>query len=199
MNKQNVLTEEMLPMLQQQIARGDQRAFRQLFDHYATKLNRFAFSILKNKDAATEIVDEVFVRIWKQRETVTGINYLTTYLYTATKNTALNYLSRKANEQVNEPFDFINIELMEEECPDQQMVTAEIYKKIRSAIEELPPRCKMIFKLVREDGLRYKQVADILNISENTVDAQMVIAIKKISSKVKGHFDFYPNMAAKKI
>lgn len=188
----------MLPSLQQQIAMGDQRAFRQLFDHYAQKLTRFAFSIVKNNEAAVEIIDEVFIRIWKQRENVPAITHLTTYLYTATKNTALNYLSRKANEQINEPFDFINIQLQEEECPDQQMVTAEIFKNIRAAIEELPPRCKMIFKLVREDGLRYQQVADILNISINTVDAQMVIAVKKISEKVKVHFDFFPKMATKK-
>jgi len=192
------LTEEMLPSVQQQIALGDQRAFRQLFDHYAQKLNRFAFSIVKNKDAATEIIDEVFIKIWKQKENVPAITHLTTYLYTATKNTSLNYLSRKAKEQISEPFDFINIELQEEDCPDQQMVTAEIFQNIRAAIEKLPPRCKMIFKLVREDGLRYQQVADILNISINTVDAQMVIAVKKISEKVKVHFDFFPNMAAKK-
>lgn len=198
MNKLNDLTEEMLPQLQQQVALGDQRAFRQLFDHYAQRLNRFAFSIVKNKEAATEIIDEVFVRVWKQKETVTAISHLTTYLYTATKNTALNYLSRKANEQINEPFDFINIQLQDESCPDQQMVTDEIFRNIRAAIDELPPRCKMIFKLVREDGLRYKQVAEILNVSVNTVDAQMVIAVKKISEKVKGHFDFFPNMATKK-
>lgn len=198
MNKPPELDEQMQKHLQQQIALGDQRAFRQLFDHYADKLSRFALAIVKNKEAATEVVDEIFVKIWKQKANVTSIEHLTTYLYTATKNASLNYLSRKANEQITEPFDFINIELQQEQYPDQQMITAEILKKINEAVNELPPRCKMVFKLVREDGLKYKEVADILNITVNTVDAQMVNAVKKISEKVRGHFDFFPRMAAKK-
>ncbi|MBO9660297.1 MAG: RNA polymerase sigma-70 factor, partial [Chitinophagaceae bacterium] len=76
------MTDQALHLLQKQIAVGDQRAFRQLFDFYAERLTRFAYSILKNKDAATEIVDEVFVKVWKNKETITEIEHLTTYLYT---------------------------------------------------------------------------------------------------------------------
>lgn len=187
-----------LAKLQEQIARGDQRAFRQLFDYYSEKLSRFAFGIVKNKEAATEVVDEIFVKIWKQRASIQSITHLGIYLYRATKNAALNYLSKKANEQVTEPFDFINIELQEEESPDQQLIAAEILQKIRDAVNELPPRCKMIFKLVREDGLKYREVAEILNITVNTVDTQMLIAVKKIGEKVQGHFDFFPRTAVKK-
>lgn len=192
------IDEKSLQSLQAQIAVGDQQAFRQLFDHFSTRLSQFALSIVRNKDAAIEIVDEVFVKVWKQRMHVTAISHLKTYLYTAIKNASLNYLSRKANEQVTEPFDYINIQLNEEDYPDQQMITSEIFRHIRAAIDDLPPRCKMIFKLVREDGLKYKEVAEILNISINTVDAQMVIAVKKISEKVKAHFEFFPSMTAKK-
>ena len=198
MNNTDVLNDQARQLIKEQIAVGDQKAFRQLFDQYAEKLTRFAFAIVKNKEAATEVVDEIFVKIWKQRVNFPSIEHLRTYLYTATKNASLNYLSRKANEQITEPFDFINIELQEEQYPDQQMITTEILKKIHDAVNELPPRCKMIFKLVREDGLKYKEVADILNITVNTVDAQMVIAVKKISGKVRGHFDFFPRMATNK-
>jgi RNA polymerase sigma-70 factor (ECF subfamily) len=198
MNNGSALERQNLHYLQEQIALGDQKAFRQLFDAYAEKLSRFALAIVKNKDAATEVVDEIFVKIWKQRANVPSIDNMRTYLYTATKNASLNYLARKANEQVTEPFDFINIELQEDEFPDQQMITAEMMKRIHDAVNELPPRCKMIFKLVREDGLKYKEVADILNIKVNTVDAQMVIAVRKISERVKAHFDFFPRPALKK-
>lgn len=198
MKELSAITENEIYGLQEKIALGDERAFRQLFDHFSEKLFRFAFAIIKTKDGATEVVDEVFVKIWKQRTTIAGIGFLKTYLYTSVKNASLNYLSRKANEQITESFDFINIQLQEEQCPAQQMITADILKKIQEAVNELPPRCKIIFKLVREDGLKYKEVADILNISVNTVDAQMVIAVKKISEKVKGHFEFFPGIAAKK-
>lgn len=184
--------EGFLAGLQEKIARDDQHAFRQVFNHFAGKLTLFAYAIVKNKEAATEIVDEVFVRIWRQRAELPQIQFLKTYLYTATKNSSLNYLSRKAHEQQLEPFDFINIQLQPAEEPDQQLITAEIMARIQSAVEELPPRCKMIFKLVREDGLKYREVAEILHLSVNTVDAQMVIAVRKISEKVRAHFEFFP-------
>ncbi|RYY52721.1 MAG: sigma-70 family RNA polymerase sigma factor, partial [Chitinophagaceae bacterium] len=64
--------------------------------------------------------------------------------------------------------------------PYELMITTEMMKKMQDAIDGLPPRCKMIFKLVREDGLRYREVSEVLNISINTIDAQMAIAVKRI-------------------
>jgi RNA polymerase sigma-70 factor (ECF subfamily) len=72
------------------------------------------------------------------------------------------------------------------------MITAEMYRNICNAVESLPPRCKMIFKLIREDGLRYKEVSEILNISVNTIDAQMAIAVKRIAQAVQKDFDRFP-------
>jgi RNA polymerase sigma factor (sigma-70 family) len=65
------------------------------------------------------------------------------------------------------------------------MITVEMMTRMREAIESLPPRCKLIFKLVREDGLKYKEVAEILNISVNTIDVQMAIAVKKICTSLQ--------------
>lgn len=181
-----------------QIASGDELAFRKAFNAFAERLTGFAYSITKNKEAAIEILDEVFVKIWKNKQRLAEIENLTTYLYTATKNTSLNYLSQKASYYKTQPFDFINIELREDDRPDQQLISAEIFAKIRHAVETLPPKCKMIFKLVREDGLKYKEVAEILNISENTVDAQMVIAVKRIAQHVGKLFDNFPARFQKK-
>ena len=192
MSHTGIFDDHLLQGLKERIAESDQRAFRILFDNFSPRLTEFAFSMLKTNDSATEIVDEVFVRIWQHRQQIVSIQNLKVYLYTATKNSALNYISKKAKEQVIEPFDFINIQLKDNESPEQQMITSELFKKIRLAVDELPPRCKMIFKLVREDGLKYKEVAEILNLSVNTVDAQMVIAVKRISEKLKTDFDWSP-------
>jgi len=193
------ISDELLLFVKKQIAGGSQKAFKELYDCYSIKLVHFAFAIVKQRDAALEIVDEVFIKIWKHKEHFNEVSNIRVYLYTSVKNTALNFLSRKAKEQQTEPFDFINIQLNEDSSPEQRMITSEIYQKIKTAINDLPARCKMIFKLVREDGLKYKEVAAILNISENTVDAQMVIAVHRISEAVKGQFDFFPSRANKKI
>lgn len=191
-------TNEDLPIDLQLIADGDQQAFRRLFQYYSARLNQFAYSMIKTKEAAAEIVDDVFIRFWKQREKATAISNIRVYLYVAVKNGALNYLSSKAQRQIIEPFNHFDIELAGDQAPDQKIISAELQARITAAVESLPPRCKMIFKLVREDGLRYKDVAEILNLTVNTVDAQMVIAVKRISERVQAHFTAFPKKTVKK-
>ena len=199
MNAELKINDESLRAISLKIADGDQQSFRILFHHFAGRLTVFAQSMLGTKEAATEVVDDVWVRIWKNRITLPQIENLRVYLYTATKNTALNYLSRKATSMVAEPFNDINVQLRDEHCPEQQMITKEIFSKIHAAVQDLPPRAKIIFKLVREDGLKYREVAEILKISANTVDAQMVIAVKKIKEAVGSNFSFRSRQILKKM
>lgn len=190
----NVFTEKWKHL----IAVGNEDAFRQMFNAYAARLTAFAYSITKNREASVEIMDEVFVKIWKQKEQLVQVTNITTYLYTAIKNTALNFLSHKSREPHLYAFDFINVELREEERPDQQLISSEIFSKIKKAVDELPPKCKIIFKLVREDGLKYKEAAEVLGVSEKTIDAQMVIAVKRIGEAVGRYFDYFPARFQKK-
>ena len=199
MRTDNTINDYSLKAIACKIAAGDQQAFRLFFNHFAARLTAFAHAMLNSKEAATEVADDVLVKIWKNREKLPEIENLRVYVYTATKNTALNYLSRRAREVITEPFDHISIQLRDEYCPEQQMMTKEIFKKIHEAVDKLPPRCKMIFKLVREDGLKYKEVAEILKISVKTVDAQMVIAVTKISGTVGGYFSGFSKRTVKKI
>lgn len=181
-----------LPLLQK-VAQGDQLAFRELYTLFYKRLFHFAYALVKSREAAEEVVEDVFIRFWNQGAEISQINNLRIYLYTATKNTALNYLAKKARESIVEPFDDIDIALAESAIsPEQIMISAETYQHIRKAVESLPPRCKMIFKLVREDGLKYKEVAEVLNISINTIDAQIAIAVKRIADAVRKDFEKFP-------
>ncbi|MBL7741906.1 MAG: RNA polymerase sigma-70 factor [Chitinophagaceae bacterium] len=184
--------------LQGFVSQGDEGAFREIFDLYFTCLSQFAFSLVKSKEAATDVVDEVFIRLWNNRSNITAIQNLKVYLYQAVKNSSLNYLSRRAHLHIYEPFDDISIQLKDDHNPERLMITTEILQRIRESVDTLPPRCKMIFKLVREDGLSYKEVAEVLNLSVKTVDAQMVIAVGRIREMVKGHLDMSPRKAPQK-
>jgi RNA polymerase sigma-70 factor (ECF subfamily) len=189
MEEEQPFSEEYLPELLLQISEGHQAAFRKLYVLFYKRLFHFAFAIVKTRELAEEIVEDVFVRLWQKNGEARSIRNLRVYLYTATKNTALNYLSKKAKESITEPFDHIHIGLNGSAVtPEEILITAEMYKKILTAVEALPPRCKMIFKLVREDGLRYKEIAEILNISVNTIDAQMAIAVKRIAAALQAEF-----------
>jgi len=167
--------------LQSRIALDDEAAFTQLYQSFGKKLLHFAQSLVRSKELAEELVEDVFVKLWANRKQAPDIDNITVYLYVAVKNRSLNSLSQKARELVSAPFDFLDTTLDKfVPNPYDLLVTAEMMERMRHAVDDLPPRCKMIFKLVREDGLKYKEVAEILNISVNTIDAQMAIAVKKI-------------------
>lgn len=163
---------------------GDQHAFGQMYVAYMPLLLKFAHSIIKNQELAEEIVSDVFIKIWQNRNEIGKIENFKLYLYISTKNTALNYLSRHFRKEV------ISLEEMSLHIsigpynPEQLLITAEAVKKINHEIQKLPARCKLIFKLVKEDGLRYNDIAELLNISVKTIDSQMAIALKRISSAI---------------
>lgn len=170
-----------LKELQARIARNDQAAFTQLYLHFGKRLIHFAASLLRSKETAEEITEDVFVKLWANRATINDIDNITVYLYVAVKNMSLSTLSRQARQLVLAPFDFLDTPVDGWAVdPYDLMITSEMMERMHQAVEALPPRCKMIFKLIREDGLKYKEVAEILNISVNTIDVQMAIAVKKI-------------------
>lgn len=163
------------------IAEGDETAFAQLYLHFGKKLVQFAVSLIRSRQIAEELVEDVFVNLWANRAGILQIDNLTVYIYVAVKNKGLNMLSHKARELVTAPFDDLDVAVDEFAAdPYDLMITAEMMARMQQAIETLPPRCKIIFKLIRENGLKYKEVAEILNISVNTIDVQMAIAVKKI-------------------
>ena len=170
-----------LTELQRRVADGDEAAFTQLYLHFGRKLILFGISLIRSKEMAEELVEDVFVKLWTNQKKITEIENITVYLYVAVKNRALNALSQKAKELIATPFDYLDTTIDELSAdPYDLMITSEMMDRMHQVIATLPPRCKMIFKLIREDGLKYKEVAEILNISVNTIDAQMAIAVKRI-------------------
>jgi RNA polymerase sigma-70 factor (family 1) len=171
--------------LQERIARyDDQFAYKELFVAFYNPLLLFALSFVKSKEQAEEIVSDVFISIWEKRKRIDSINNLKVYLFVATKNTALNYLSRQ-NKTVITDIDDVAVELRSIYFdPEQLLITAEMISRIKEAINQLPPKCRIIFKLVKEDELKYREVAEILDISIKTVENQVSIALKKIGSAI---------------
>lgn len=172
--------------IQSGIAQGDEIKLAELYKLFHKRLQHFSRLIIRNDQIAEEVVDDVFVKLWARRHKIHEIDNLTVYLYIAVKNQSLNALSKKAQELITESFNYLDIDIEEAVgSPDELMITSEMMHRMQAAIDALPPRCKMIFKLIREDGLRYKEVAQILNISVNTIDVQMAIAVKRICSALQ--------------
>ena len=169
-------------LLGQVVLEKDQKAYKELFIGLHENLHRFALSILKSKEDTEEVVSDFFITLWQKRDSLLEIENLRLYFFVSIKNLSINKLSqrKKYNTVFNEEYlvhfksPFFN--------PAELMLSREAVGKILNAINELPPRCKLIFRLIREDALKYSDVATLLNISIKTVEAQMAIAVKRIGN-----------------
>lgn len=158
----------------------DQSAYKELFLMMHGRLSSFATSILKSKYDAEEVVSDVFMRIWEKRVQLAQVESPLFYLFTAVKNQSINRLnSDKKNRQLSPEHWMVQLNSVYFN-PEKLMMTAEMLKYINNTINTLPPKCRMVFKLIKEDGLRYKEVAELLGISVKTVEAQMAIALRRI-------------------
>jgi RNA polymerase sigma-70 factor (family 1) len=175
-----------LSELQHRIAAfDDQHAYKELFQRFQPRLMQFVYSIVHSRELAEEVVSDVFIRIWEKRKTLDHIHNLKLYLYVAAKNLAINCLRKQDKFQAMElgklKVDIASFDLN----PYQQVISGESLRRIHEAIQALPPKCKMIFKLVKEDGLRQKEVAELLHISARTVENQLAVATKKIGKSLQ--------------
>ena len=164
------------------IRQGDQGAFDSVFlEHYAS-LVRCADSMLRRRDVAEEIVQDVMLALWQRRDTLVVDDSLRAYLFRATRNRALNHLRHAATERRAEP------ELMSAEPPSAPapatLVDEEIEVALRFAIRALPPRCREVFELSRVHELRYTEIAATLGISVKTVEAQMGKALRVLRERL---------------
>jgi RNA polymerase sigma-70 factor (family 1) len=182
----DMLTADQILYYQQQIAfYDDQQAYKLLFTELYPYLYPFARALVKSKELAEEVVSDVFIKVWEKRKELAKIENLRLYLYVATRHIALNYLDQEKRKPTS-PLDhlqhseYITVHL----DPERLLITSDMLALVRKAIDQLPPQCKIIFKLVKEDGLKYREVAEILNISSKTVENQLAIALRKIGNAV---------------
>lgn len=167
--------------------RDDTVAYKELFLLYHKRLLNFSMTITHSKESAEEVVSDVFMKIWSNRKTLPTIENLHLYIYIVTKNFSINRLLKEKKENTFS-LDQVEIDIKNIYAdPEELMITAEMQKRIQAAIQALPPKCQLIFKLIREDGLKYKEVAELLNLSLKTVENQMTIALKKISESIRFH------------
>lgn len=153
--------------------------FERYFKENYAGLCRYAFSFVWQKDAAEDIVQEMFFNIWKNHQSRQYSQINKAYLYKSVRNHSLNYLKR--NKTANQ---YTVIESMSGELnkitPENESENAELKNGIEKAIEKLPLRQREIFLLSRKNELTYKEIAVILHISVKTVEAQMGSALKSL-------------------
>lgn len=162
---------------------GDGPAFKVLFQKYYSVLCHFAFQFLHDSEMAEETVQELFVHLWEKRESLNIETSVKHYLFRSIRNQCLNQLQHlKIRKQYA---DKVMESSHQEIDPEQYFMEVDLMKRIEKCIQSLPPKRQEIFRLSREQGLKYKEIADELNISVKTVEAQMGLALRHLRDELK--------------
>lgn len=167
--------------------KDDHRAFHEFYKIYFNKIYRVAFSLVKNREMAEEIVEDVFFNFWQIRDRYAEIRNIDNYLFISTKNLSFHYLKKDKNMLKVAVENFSKLQVYRQN-PEKVMLTHELEVFLDDAVERLPDRCKEIFKLARMKGLKYKEVAKLLNISVKTVENQIAIALKKLYAELDTYY-----------
>jgi RNA polymerase sigma-70 factor (ECF subfamily) len=177
-----------IQLLQNRISRfDDQLAYKELFTSFYPALIQFVSGIIKSRQTAEEIVSDLFLKIWEKRKTLEEIQNLRVYCFVAARHLSINQLEKQKRQKHADIDDYKTLLFHSAPDPEECMISAEMLRLIHDVVEELPPRCKLSFKLVKEHGFKYREAAEILQVSEKTIENQLAIALKKISAAI--HFD----------
>lgn len=171
-----------------QLSRGDQHAFRRFYDYYYLRLYRFLSYFTQDPIDCEEILSEVFCIVWLKRERLSEIEFLDAYLYKVCRNETFRYLKKENRSEV-EFIDDLGVILEYVPSNDHDpMLEKEMQRVYREAIATLPERCKLIFLMIREQKMSYREVAQSLSITEGTIEVQINNATKRILNHVQLYF-----------
>lgn len=165
---------------------GDEKAFRICFECWHNRLYAASLSYLKVHEAAEDVVQQVFIKLWERKLQLPEIEKPLDYLFVICRNECLDILRKLA---ANNNYVALMSELFEPTIggPDQQLITKEIRELFIVAVNELPSQQREVWRLVREEGMSYKQAAELMGLTAFTVKAYLARATKKIASQIRKH------------
>jgi len=165
------------------IRTGDEQAFQILFRKYYAAMCRFAHQFLKDSELAEETVQDMFVKFWEKRESLNIESSVNHYLFRSVRNHCLNQIQ---HEKIKKQYASKVLESAQREIITEDLfLEVDLVQRIEKSIDSLPPKRREIFRLSREQGMKYKEIAEFLNISVKTVEAQMGLALKHLRDDLK--------------
>ena len=165
---------------------GDQQAFESLYRRYYKKVYLFIRKHVPTDENAEDLLHDVFIKLWENKAKVKVEAPIEAQIYVIAKNIMVDYYRRRALKgKVYEEMlqkDYVN--------DDKDILSDKTIRRLHHAIDSLPPKRREIFKMSKFEGLTYQEIADMLNISKNTVESQMVKALKHLREKM-AHLPFF--------
>lgn len=161
---------------------GSHEAFRQLFVRYYPKVRYFIFGLLKSEVESEDLAQDVFVKLWANREHFSEVRNFGAYLYVLARNTTFNYIESKQIRQDN-----LDDRLADEEdraTPYEDLVAKDMQLLIDLVVEAMPPQRRIVYKLSREVGLSNAEIAEKLQLTKKTVENHLNLALKELRNMI---------------
>jgi len=181
MSKSRLLVDELT--LSSALKRGEEEAYRQLFDQYYSRLVLFANRMLNDLDLSRSTVQDVFVMLFDKKEEITIHTSLNSMLHQMVRNRCLNLLKRDKMKRAHHQQIFLQSDEIEQ--PLETLEYQELENAIHSIVEDLPAQCRRIFKLSRYKGKSNQEIADSLELSKRTVETQISNALRQLRKGLK--------------
>ncbi len=182
--------------LQQELSQGSEKAFEETFQTYFKVLTVFAKKFVNDLDIAEDLVQEVLLKLYENRNAIQFHTSLKAFLYQSVRNKSIDYL--RSTKTKSEHHDQIKL-LNQAESADwsDTMEQMELEERIANAIATLPEQCQLVFRMSRFDGMRNQEIADELKISKRTVETQVSNALKRLRKEVMSYVNLFIIIALK--
>jgi len=170
------------------ISAGDQSAFKLVYDHYQQMVFSRALYLLKSESHAEEVLQDVMLKLWLSASNLKENSNLAAFLTTLTRNRSFQLLRRKVLEAKAE------VEMGKQwkeyhNETEENILLSDVRKKLHDGVNSLPPQQKLVYELCRNQGYKYEQAADIMNLSVETVKAYMKLALRFLRAYLKNNTD----------
>lgn len=167
------------------VRKDDPSAFESIFRKNFPALCSYSYRFVMNRQVAEEIVDDVFYNLWKNRKRIRITSSFHAYLATSVRNKSLDFLRKSKREKWNSALQDAEAIPCDQSIAYEAMILDELHHRIDAAVDILPPQCRIIFQMSRQQNLKYKDIARKLNISIKTVDTQIGRALKHIRKVIE--------------
>lgn len=176
----------------------DELDFSKVYFIYFPKLVRFAREFVLSTEDAENIIQDIFLYLWEHRELLVTLNNPNAFLFTLVKNKSIDFLRlKKRMDQKNEKLETVLDKELQlkmyalQQFDENALSNDDIETLLNNAINKLPDKCREIFILSRMEGLKYKEIADRLEISTKTVENQISIALRKLKVELKDYLPLF--------
>lgn len=168
---------------------GNTKAFDAFYNLFYKQVFSYTYYLLKDTAECREVVSNIFFSVWTYRSSLPQVQSIDAYLYTIARNECKKHLSnRNRYDDISLDEAPMQLEIADQDTPEDQLLTEELEAVIADIISTLPEKCRVIFMMSRNEGLKNSEIAERLSLSESTVRVQIKLAIEKLTVRVKEVF-----------